>query len=64
MTKCHSCGYLHYATQLNCPKCGSFYTEIIDNVAVPEETEQKTSSVMAEIKQPSKNSMPIGNHND
>ena len=63
MTRCHSCDYLHYATQLNCPKCGSFYTEIIDDVAESQKTEQKTHSLETEIEQPSKHPI-IGNQND
>lgn len=38
MTKCLSCGHLHNKVQLNCPKCGSFYTEIVAD-AEPESAE-------------------------
>jgi predicted nucleic acid-binding Zn-ribbon protein len=38
MTRCLSCGYLHHDVALNCPKCGSFYTEVV----VDDETQAET----------------------
>ncbi|MDD2864659.1 MAG: hypothetical protein PHC99_08030 [Methylococcales bacterium] len=41
MTKCLSCGHLRHDFELNCPKCGSFYSTIMDDLAMPEETKTK-----------------------
>jgi uncharacterized membrane protein YvbJ len=30
MTKCLSCGHFRHDLELNCPKCGSFYSKIAD----------------------------------
>lgn len=31
MTKCLSCGHFRHDLELNCPKCGSFYSTIADD---------------------------------
>lgn len=31
MTKCLSCGHFRHDLELNCPKCGSFYSTIVDD---------------------------------
>lgn len=36
MTKCLSCGHVRHDFELNCPKCGSFYSTIMDDLATPE----------------------------
>lgn len=48
MTRCLSCGYLHHDVALNCPKCGSFYTEVV----VDDETraETKKNGIIDKIK--------------
>ena len=30
MTKCLSCGHFRHDLELNCPKCGSFYSKIAE----------------------------------
>ena len=47
MTRCLSCGYLHHEIALNCPKCGSFYTEIVAD-ETPVET--KKNGIVDKIK--------------
>lgn len=47
MTRCLSCGYLHHGVALNCPKCGSFYTEIIVDET---QTETKKNGIINKIK--------------
>lgn len=47
MTRCLTCGYLHHDVALNCPKCGSFYTEVVIDKKV---TETKTSGIIDKIK--------------
>lgn len=49
MTKCLSCGHLHYDVQLNCPKCGSFYTEIIGEED-SEKVESESSGTLTKVK--------------
>ena len=36
MTKCISCGHSRHDLQLNCPKCGSFYSKIFDDFSMDE----------------------------
>lgn len=49
MTKCLSCGYLHHDVALNCPKCGSFYTEVVvDDEKTQAET--KKNGIIDKIK--------------
>lgn len=43
MTKCLSCGHLRHDLELNCPKCGSFYSTMVDDFATPEEVSKPTS---------------------
>lgn len=47
MTRCLSCGYLHHDVALNCPKCGSFYTEVVVDEKA---TETKASGIIDKIK--------------
>lgn len=61
-TKCLSCGYLHDEIQLNCPKCGSFYTEII--VETPKKIEPKTFGMIDKIKHTLEHIIPHGASND
>jgi uncharacterized OB-fold protein len=63
MTKCLSCGYLHPEIQLNCPQCGSFYTQFIeDNNA--EKVESKTPGIIDKIKHKLEHIIPTGVHHD
>lgn len=49
MTRCLSCGYFHHEVALNCPKCGSFYTEVVaDEKAIGVQT--KASGIIDKIK--------------
>jgi|GEM_PF-1580341 len=40
MTKCLSCGHFRHDLELNCPKCGSFYSTIVDDFDDPVEKKQ------------------------
>ncbi len=62
-TKCLSCGHLHYDIQLNCSKCGSFYTKIIIDEE-PEKIESKAHVVMDKIKHTLEQLIPHGTKND
>lgn len=51
MTKCLSCGYLHHDLKLNCPKCGSFYSTISDEVSTNDlKSEKSIKVVLTKIK--------------
>jgi uncharacterized OB-fold protein len=50
ITKCLFCAYLHYEVQLNCPKCGSFYTEIMALDELPKVESKTHNGVMKKIK--------------
>jgi uncharacterized OB-fold protein len=63
MIKCLSCGYLHYEIQLNCPKCGSFYTEIIADAELTK-VKSKTSSMIDKLKHTLEHIIPHGVSND
>ena len=42
MTKCLSCGHFRHDLELNCPKCGSFYSTIVDDFDDEPLSETKT----------------------
>jgi uncharacterized Zn finger protein len=50
ISKCLSCGYIHHEIELNCSKCGSFYTEIIDDALPSKSIQQKTLSITEKVK--------------
>ncbi len=49
ISKCLSCGYVHHEIELNCSKCGSFYTEIIDDTQPPKRTQEKALNVTEKV---------------
>ena len=63
ISKCLSCSYVHPEIQLNCVRCGSFYTKIA-NDDEPKKIESKTPSVIQKIKKQLKRAMPTGVHHD
>lgn len=50
MTKCLSCGHLRHDFELNCPKCGSFYSTIVDDFAMSDEPKQTSAKLVKHIK--------------
>ncbi|MDD5215738.1 MAG: hypothetical protein PHQ03_09420 [Methylococcales bacterium] len=63
MTKCLSCGHLHNEVQLNCPKCGSFYTEIITD-SDSEKVESESSGTFTNVKHQLPSTIVHGVSND
>lgn len=51
MTKCLSCGHFRHDLELNCPKCGSFYSTIVDNFPSDNFEQNKPAGVVSKIKQ-------------
>jgi hypothetical protein len=49
MTKCLSCGHFRHDLELNCPKCGSFYSTIVDDFD-GEPLKHDESSLLAKLK--------------
>lgn len=49
MTKCLSCGHFRHDLELNCPKCGSFYSTIVDDFD-GEPLEREKSSLFTTLK--------------
>jgi uncharacterized membrane protein YvbJ len=51
MTKCLSCGYSRHDLELNCPKCGSFYSTIVDDFSTDDlKREKKVDVLLTKIK--------------
>lgn len=51
MTKCLSCGNSHHDLELNCPKCGSFYSNIAHEVSNDDlQRKQSVRVLLTEIK--------------
>lgn len=50
MTKCLSCGHVRHDLELNCPKCGSFYSTIADDFVIPEEPEHTPAKLVRQLK--------------
>lgn len=46
MTKCLSCGHLRHDLELNCSKCGSFYSTIVDDF-LTDGLQTKTNAYLA-----------------
>jgi hypothetical protein len=63
MTKCLSCGYVHHEIQLNCSKCGSFYTEIMDDDE-SQKIKPETLGIIQKIKQQLERVIPTGVSHD
>jgi uncharacterized membrane protein YvbJ len=49
MTKCLSCGHLRHDLELNCSKCGSFYSTIVDDF-LTDNIQTKTKAYLATSK--------------
>lgn len=50
-TKCLSCGHLRHDFELNCPKCGSFYSTMENEfVTSPEEKKKPALELVKKIK--------------
>jgi predicted ATP-dependent serine protease len=63
MIKCLSCGYLHPEIQLNCPQCGSFYTQFIEDEPA-EKIESKAFGIIDKIKRKLEQLIPTRIHHD
>ncbi len=50
MTKCLSCGHVRHDIELNCPKCGSFYSTMGDDFAILEEPKKTPAKLLTKIK--------------
>ncbi len=62
-TKCLSCSYICPEIELNCPKCGSFYTVIIDS-DTDEKNKPKSKNTMTKIKHKLEHILSHGVNND
>ncbi len=63
MTKCLSCGHSRHDLELNCPKCGSFYSVIddIDDDFSPQVIEQnRATRTLLTVKQSIERVQQIG----
>jgi uncharacterized membrane protein YvbJ len=50
MTECLSCGHLRHDLELNCPKCGSFYSTMQSEFASPNECKKTSEKLAHKIK--------------
>ena len=55
-TKCLTCGHVRHDVALNCPKCGSFYSQIDfvrqDSPLTEKTTHEKNQTTQEKVKQP------------
>lgn len=49
MTKCLSCGHERHDLELNCPKCGSFYSSIVHDF-LDDEQRAPANNLLVKIK--------------
>jgi uncharacterized membrane protein YvbJ len=51
MTKCLSCGHFRHDFELNCPKCGSFYSTIADGFSTNDfKREKSVKALLTQLK--------------
>ena len=50
MTKCLSCGHLRHDLELNCPKCGSFYSTITHDFSSDAVEQNKVQNTLSKVK--------------
>lgn len=50
MTKCLSCGHLRHDLELNCPKCGSFYSTISHDFSSDVVEQNKATKTLSKVK--------------